>query len=288
MKRVDVATVVLGACNAAIAGAQAKSCALVAGTAESVTQQLVEQLKKRNVNLVVGNVEKDLEKSMRQATRATVLATLTGAEKQLAGVTSSTRLQQRVGRVKDELSNDSPDMEVVATLLQEVTYDLVEELRAPMFVSIEPDLRSFYEQSDMLFGGEVASAFPDAAKDISAANRCYALDEWTACVFHAMRVLEHGLRLAAERFAVDFSVDSWHTVIRGIEGSLHALRNKQVLTEQDRKEITYYSEAASQFRYFKDAWRNHVSHARTHYDEGDAEKVLRHVREFMQHLAAPA
>jgi len=134
----------------------------------------------------------------------------------------------------------------------------------------------------------VEAAFPEAVKDIDAANRCYALDEWTACVFHSMRVLEHGLRLTAKRFNVDFAVDSWHKVIKGIEDAIAALRNKQGLTEEDRKEISYYSDAASQFRYFKDSWRNHVSHGREHYDERDAEKVLTHVREFMQHLAKGA
>jgi hypothetical protein len=144
-----------------------------------------------------------------------------------------------------------------------------------------------YQQTTPAFGVEVEAAFPDATGEIAAASRCYAVDEWTACVFHAMRVLEHGLRPIAQRFNVDFAVDSWHKVIKGIEDGLNALRNKQGLTERDRQEITYYSDAASQFRHFKDAWRNHVSHAREHYDEREAEKVLTHVREFMQHLATP-
>jgi hypothetical protein len=76
-------------------------------------------------------------------------------------------------------------------------------------------------------------------------------------------------------------------VIKGIEDGITDLRNKRGLTDQDRKEITYYSDAASQFRHFKDAWRNHVSHGREHYDQRDAEKVLTNVREFMQHLAKP-
>ena len=89
----------------------------------------------------------------------------------------------------------------------------------------------------------------------------------------------------AKRFNVPFAVDSWHKVIKGIEDGITDLRNKQGLTEQDRKEITHYSDAASQFRHFKDAWRNHVAHGREHYDDRDADKVLTHVIEFMKHLA---
>jgi hypothetical protein len=92
----------------------------------------------------------------------------------------------------------------------------------------------------------------------------------------------------AVRFNVSFAVDSWHRVITGIEDGIVALRNPPpgtALSDTDRKEITFYSEAASQFRYYKDAWRNHVSHAREHYDDRDAETVLTHVRATMQTLA---
>jgi hypothetical protein len=85
-----------------------------------------------------------------------------------------------------------------------------------------------------------------------------------------------------------FQTDSWHKVLKGIEEALAGLRNKPGLTDKDRAEITHYSEAATQFRHFKDAWRNHVSHARASYDEREAWSVLVHVRKFMQHLAANA
>ena len=101
-------------------------------------------------------------------------------------------------------------------------------------------------------------------------------------------LLEHGLRLVAERFNVPFATDSWHKVIRGVEEGLAGLRNRSALSDADRRDITVYSEAAAQFRYFKDAWRNHVSHSRESYDERDASTVMTHVREFMHHLATNA
>ena len=39
------------------------------------------------------------------------------------------------------------------------------------------------------------------------------------------------------------------------------------------------------FRHFKDAWRNHVSRSKEHYDERDAERVYGQVRDFMQKIA---
>jgi hypothetical protein len=39
-----------------------------------------------------------------------------------------------------------------------------------------------------------------------------------------------------------------------------------------------------QFRYFKDAWRNHVDHGREHYDEHQADTILTHTIDFMVFL----
>ena len=38
--------------------------------------------------------------------------------------------------------------------------------------------------------------------------------------------------------------------------------------------MQFYSETATQFRYFKNAWRNHVSHSNATYDEAQAEKIM--------------
>jgi hypothetical protein len=47
----------------------------------------------------------------------------------------------------------------------------------------------------------------------------------------------------------------------------------------------FYSEAASQFMFLKEAWRNYAMHVGDVYDEGKALSVLTHVRVVMQALA---
>jgi hypothetical protein len=47
----------------------------------------------------------------------------------------------------------------------------------------------------------------------------------------------------------------------------------------------FYSGAAKDFRYFKDAWRNHAMQYRERYTETDAKGILEHVRAFMVQLA---
>jgi hypothetical protein len=44
-------------------------------------------------------------------------------------------------------------------------------------------------------------------------------------------------------------------------------------------------EAAIEFRYFGDVWRNHIAHGRGDYDENDAKKVLEHVRSYMETIS---
>jgi len=45
------------------------------------------------------------------------------------------------------------------------------------------------------------------------------------------------------------------------------------------------SQAAKEFFYFKDGWRNYVSHNRVTYDEPEAFRTLEHSRAFIVRLA---
>jgi len=59
----------------------------------------------------------------------------------------------------------------------------------------------------------VISAFPSSRADIAHAVDCYASEHETACVFHLMRVLEHGLRALAEDVGKTFDVQNWQNII---------------------------------------------------------------------------
>lgn len=196
---------------------------------------------------------------------------------------------KQIGALLERLK--SPDLNSAPAIAEQARITrqaILDDLEQHVFIAFEDDNEGTI--GDLLeapepWGNDVATRFPDAAKDISAAGRCLVFREWTACVFHSMRTLEHGLRPMAEHFDVGFTTESWHAVLKGIEDGISELRNKRGLTDKDRDEITFYSEAATQFRYFKDVWRNHVSHGRDHYDDRDAKRVYEHVRDFMQHSA---
>ncbi|MBI4188602.1 MAG: hypothetical protein HY529_05295 [Chloroflexi bacterium] len=205
----------------------------------------------------------------------------------LEGIHFSRVLIGQISRVEEVISKPGCSGIEMSTLLVELSNNIIMELTASCFLRIPENRHAYYVQTTPPFGTEVADAFPLANNDISSAGRCLALDEWTACVFHLMRVLEIGLRDLAKRVGLDNSameLENWKTVIDQIEKRIREL-------DQAPKSITksevlqFYSEAATCFRSFKDAWRNHVSHSRANYSERDAITVYNSVDSFMQMLA---
>ena len=175
----------------------------------------------------------------------------------------------------------------LALLFRELHNSIVSDLSSAYFLAINPDRRPFYQHTSPPFGKEVETRFQGVASDIAAASRCFALDEWTACVFHLMRVLEIGLRWLAADVGLPHSAvenENWKNVIDQIES---AIRKLEALPKSQAKidRVKFLSGTATQFRYFKDAWRNHVAHAHEHYDEREATMVWTHVRSFMEALA---
>ena len=142
-------------------------------------------------------------------------------------------------------------------------------------------------------------AFPSAEEDIKAAVDCYALGYNNASIHHSMMVLEFGLPALAKRLKVRFDKNkaSWTPIVTDIRDAIDARRkvmassprgSKQLSSAAAKRERSFLEaceEAAIEFRYFTNVWRNHISHGRGDYDENDAKKVLDHVRTFMELIA---
>ena len=132
---------------------------------------------------------------------------------------------------------------------------------------------------------EACLKFPSAQVDISAAVDLWALGHSTASVFQFMRVLECGLRTLATDVGRKFDRQQWHNIIEEIESGIGTIRKTGPKSAEKDERIKWLSEAAKEFMYFKDGWRNYVSHARGAYDQHQARSVMEHVRAFMNHLA---
>jgi hypothetical protein len=152
---------------------------------------------------------------------------------------------------------------------------------------------------------EIALAFPSARYDLIHASRCYACDEGTAAVFHAMRALEVVVRLLAKRLKVrvahkgkPLAYEDIGNVLRAIhskvEGSLPnapGAKARKGIRGRKRgpvkeKMLTFYQTAALQLDRSIDIWRHPVAHSRTKYGTDDALGAIQATHDLLAHLAA--
>lgn len=128
-------------------------------------------------------------------------------------------------------------------------------------------------------------AFPSAKNDILVGIDLWALSHPTPSVFQFMRVLEFGLRALADEVGRTFDRQQWHNIIEEIESSIETFRKTGPRGTEKDDRLNWLSQAAKEFFYFKDGWRNYAAHGRANYDECQARSVMEHVRTFMNHLA---
>ncbi len=151
----------------------------------------------------------------------------------------------------------------------------------------------------MPFGEAVHKTFADARYDAEQAALCIAVGASTAAIFHLMRVVEHGVRMLGR--SLDFrkmrQQKAGKDRLVPIENlPWEILHNQLRVRVNDRlaklrpgpakdKKSYFYNSILEDFQGFKDAWRNHVMHARSAYGEKESLRVLGHVERFMQLLA---
>jgi len=165
------------------------------------------------------------------------------------------------------------------------------ELEKGVFFFLLPDDAVLYKAPIARFPDTI-KAFPSAQNDIMSASQCYVLGQDTACVFHCMGILQYGLYALADNLGVAFDwsieLENWEPVIKNIESTIGDKRKALEKVQnkgQREEELSFYSAIAMQFRYFKDAWRNHVCHLRERYDHDQALTILTHVKDFMERLS---
>jgi hypothetical protein len=167
--------------------------------------------------------------------------------------------------------------------LNTLSFSFSNELRKRLFVVIQDENKKYFQKDDLV-GTKVNDAFPSCVTEIRDAGNCYALEQYEATAFHSMRILERGLNILANKFAVDFSHTNWHNVIEEIEKKIRKMDSSFGADWKEQQKVC--SQAATHFMFLKDGWRNYFVHGRDlPYDSGRAFSVFDHVRQFMQALA---
>jgi hypothetical protein len=171
-------------------------------------------------------------------------------------------------------------------------YDLlmsafIAELKSHLFLFVPSHLAKFYE---LTLPDKVSMAFPHASKELVSAGNCLVSGLFTAAVFHSMRAAEIGVRVLGSELGVSFpdkplELAEWQQILDQSESRIKAMKAALQPRQHRDEELNFFSQAAVQFTYFKDAWRVRVAHARETYDENPATRVFNHTLEFFEILA---
>lgn len=233
---------------------------------------------------------------------------LTWLERELITDLNLKQSQKKLNTIKRKLSEDGliPIREYKRDISE--LQNLIDFELADIVFGYIPAEKASYFKNPYLFGEEVCKNFPSARDDIKAAGTCYAHENYTATVFHLMRAVEIGVKvmvntMRAQKHLVTTThggkrvtkkpveLCDWKTLIDGLKKALTALEAGSKTSVKKKETLAYYSHAIAQFGYFKDAWRNNISHGnnvapnRKFYLEGETTDIMNSAKLFMQHLA---
>lgn len=153
--------------------------------------------------------------------------------------------------------------------------DYLVEIR--LFV-LYPQEVDFMNRADVLANYDGFSLkFPKVAFEVEEAGKCYALGRYTACVFHAMRMLELGLGALSTRLGIDDpskpSEKNWGKILEKIRLRVDELWPKR--NRSSGSEGAAFDELYANLEAVRNPWRNATMHVETIYAPHEALHILR-------------
>ena len=212
-----------------------------------------------------------------------VLTRLVGSWNELGWSELAGQGKRLLSRAED--GEDGKHMAELTTDLQEA---FMEKIEGDAFLVIPSSRRDYYEKSTVTICGSDLDKLGAAIPEIEEAGKCFALDRWTACVFHLMRAIEATLHLWAPIVGVTLTrpieLEDMGAIISNVSSELGRkikYWEQQPKSHQKVDELEYFSALNLDFGCFKNEWRNKGSHARYSFTEKQAENAMTHVGTFL-------
>jgi len=158
---------------------------------------------------------------------------------------------------------------------------LFTELNSVQFLRATPDMVE-YLSLKIPFGPFAAKAFHECMDDIGEACKCFAMERYTASVFHLGRAMERAAAKLAKKMKVGNPTDDWQGYLKAINKKIDSMPYS---TKAERAKRAPYAEAAAFSFQFKEAWRNPTAHPERTYTRDQAIDVLNGARAFMDAAA---
>lgn len=188
-------------------------------------------------------------------------------------------------RLKEERWLDlkaTPDQKRLVHHIELLYSTMLAEMKSISFRSVPPD-RSRFCDPKWLSDTDIPNKFPISFIELQRSGDCYSLGQPTAAVFHSMRALESGLAALAEEFTIPHVQSNWQNLIEQIEAAIRKL-GTQSKSQQKLDDEKFFGSAAAHLYFVKNAWRNHVSHMRESYSDGEALKILQNTYQYIESL----
>jgi hypothetical protein len=247
-----------------------------------------------------GTLKADAERTKPPSDREWLViinAILNGIQLRGGEIEFDSSLQTQMVRLREDLSGENCliSAQVISVRIDTIVAGIIDNLESRKFMFVPSD-QAAYWGSALTLGESLRAEFSLAALgEATEAGNCYAAGRWTACVFHCMRLAEHGLRKLAKRVHVtlnhkgkNYPVEyaDWEAVITAIKNKI--TQSRQIPRGPKKvEELRFYSSAADQCEYMKDIWRNEISHTRRQYSKPESLAVINRVREFIESLSKP-
>ncbi len=150
-----------------------------------------------------------------------------------------------------------------------------------LFLRVPHELEDYYYRfAKDIIGVKVVTTFPLMEYDLAHAGKCYAVEEYTACVFHLMRVMELAVKEFGNRLGVDLSkYQMWNDILSQCNAKL----NEKFKTKEEKQspENISYRSIVTHLDNVKQAWRNEVMHPAAKYEKWQADGVISTVKSFL-------
>jgi hypothetical protein len=164
-------------------------------------------------------------------------------------------------------------------MFQDASRQITRELKTVHLMLVPREKVAF--NANPLGGWEdVTKRFPSATLDIEEMAKCYAFGRCTASVFHAMRVMEHGLVALAKFLGVPYEHKNWDPIIKKMRAEIEDYKASSF-----KGNLDFIRQAFERLTAVQLALRNETMHARSFYDDERADDIYRASRAFMRQLA---
>lgn len=152
-------------------------------------------------------------------------------------------------------------------------------LKERVVLVLDPSAARLY--SECAFDSKAQLKFFRAGFDMMEAQKCLALERYTACVYHLMKVLERGLRgiVAMVEGVVEgkeegeaWFAKNWTDVLDVLDREIEKSKKRRSSWFKEREQ--FLSELRLRMRAVRDAWRNPTMHLAGPYSEVEAREIF--------------